>query len=346
MMAKRGPEASRRAGSGLPQVVSSTGKKRHASSAIRQGSVRQESSTTILLAEDSAIYRHLIGGHLREWGFNLQIANDGAAAWDLLQAPNAPRLVLLDWELPKIDGIELCRRIRQAQSDSNYTYIVLLTGKDGKDDLVEGMRAGADDYLAKPFHPPELEARLLGGKRILDLQRELMSARESLRVAATCDFLTGLLNRGEIVASLGRELVRGMREGGPVGIILADVDHFKNVNDSLGHSAGDAVLKEVAIRLRSDLRVYDGAGRYGGEEFLLILPGCDRVTTARRAKEIAGMVSATGIMSPKGIVPVTISMGVTCAESGKNSSIEALLNEADVALYRAKENGRNRVETY
>jgi len=298
----------------------------------------------VLLAEDSPVYRHLIGGYLREWGFDCQIAKDGAAAWELLQAPDAPRLALLDWVLPQLEGIELCRRIRK--SHSHYTYIVLLTGKDGKGDLVEGMRAGADDYLAKPFHPPELEARLLGGKRILDLQRELVSARESLRVAATYDFLTRQLNRGEIVALLSRELVRGKRETSPTGIILVDIDHFKNVNDSLGHSAGDAVLREVATRLKSDLRVYDGAGRYGGEEFLLILPGCELATTVRRAEEIGQLVSSAGIMSPNGVVQVTVSMGVTCAGSDRNASVESLLNEADVALYRAKENGRNRIEAY
>lgn len=305
---------------------------------------RQESIMKILLAEDSPVYRHLISGHLKAWGFDLQVAKDGAAAWELLQAPDAPRLALLDWVLPKIEGIELCRRIRKSPAHSHYTYIVLLTGKDGKDDLVEGMQAGADDYLAKPFHPPELEARLLVGKRILNLQHELVSARELLRVAATYDFLTGLLNRGEIVAWLDRELVRGRREATPVGIILADIDHFKNVNDSLGHSAGDAVLREVARRLKSGLRVYDGAGRYGGEEFLLILPGCDLETTVRRAQQIGRLVSATGVMSPKGSVEITVSMGVTCAGGGSNTSVESLLNEADVALYRAKENGRNRVE--
>jgi diguanylate cyclase (GGDEF)-like protein len=300
----------------------------------------------ILLAEDSPVYRHLISSHLRDWGFDLQIANDGAAAWELLQTPDAPRLALLDWVLPKIEGIELCRRIRQVQAQSQYTYILLLTGKDGKDDLVEGMRAGADDYLVKPFHPPELEARLLGGKRILDLQRELIAARESLRVAATCDFLTGLLNRGEIIAWLDRELVRGKREASPLGIILADIDHFKNVNDSLGHLTGDAVLREVSRRLKSDLRNYDGAGRYGGEEFLLILPGCDLATTIRRAKEIGKTVSATGVTSPKGIVQVTVSMGVTSIGGDKNARVEDLINRADIALYRAKKNGRNRVEAH
>jgi two-component system, cell cycle response regulator len=327
-------------------VVSTGVEVRDAITVGQRQSGEQGSQRKILLAEDSPVYRHLISGHLKEWGFDLQIAKDGAAAWKLLQAPDAPRLALLDWVLPKIEGVELCRRIRNAQALSDYTYIVLLTGKDAKNDLLEGMRAGADDYLAKPFHPPELKARLLAGKRILDLQGELVSARESLRVAATYDFLTGLLNRGEIVAWLDRELVRAKRETSPVGVILADIDHFKNVNDSHGHSAGDAVLKEVARRLKSDLRVYDGAGRYGGEEFVLILPGCDRATTVRRAEEIRRLVSSTGVMSPKGIERVTVSMGVTCAAGDRNTNVEALLNEADLALYRAKENGRNRVEAY
>jgi len=346
MVAKTGCAAvSRSEADGDKAVPSSAGVCKTTLGAGRESGER-ELTHRVLLAEDSPIYRHLISGHLKEWGFDFQIANDGAAAWELLQAPDAPRLALLDWVLPKIEGVELCRRIRKAQAQSDYTYIVLLTGKDGKDDLVVGLRAGADDYLTKPFHPQELEARLLVGKRILDLQRKLLSSQASLRVAATYDFLTGHLNRGEIVACLDRELVRGKRENSPIGIILVDIDHFKNVNDSLGHSAGDAVLKQVASRLKSDLRVYDAAGRYGGEEFLLVLPGCDLATAVRRAEQIGRVVSATGVMSPKGIVQVTVSMGVTCAASGRKASIEALLNEADSALYRAKENGRNRVEAY
>jgi diguanylate cyclase (GGDEF)-like protein len=298
----------------------------------------------ILLAEDSAVYRHLISGHLKEWGFELVIAKDGAEAWNLLQQPDAPTLVLLDWVLPEIDGIELCRRIRKAAVSGGYTYMIVLTGKDGKNDLVEGMEAGADDYLVKPFEPLELKARLLAGERILNLQRALVEARESLRMAATYDFLTRLLNRGEVMALLDRELIRGKRESRPVGIILADIDHFKGINDSFGHLAGDAVLIEVTKRLRSDLRAYDGAGRYGGEEFLLILPGCDLATTIRRAEKIRQMVSTEVIMIGKEAKKVTISIGATAAESDKMASAEALLREADTALYRAKANGRDRVE--
>jgi two-component system, cell cycle response regulator len=202
---------------------------------------------------------------------------------------------------------------------------------------LERMRAGADDYLAKPFHPPELEARLLVGKRILDPQRELTSARESLQFAATHDSLTGLINRGEIVSLIERELSRGKRESRPIGIILADIDHFKSVNDSLGHAAADAVLREVSERLKSGLRSYDGVGRYGGEEFVLILPGCDLAATVRRAQQICRRVSSAGIR-------VTLNMGISILQASDDASVESVLNEADVALYRAKEKGRNRVE--
>ena len=298
----------------------------------------------ILLAEDSAVYRHLISGHMKDWGFDFVIAKDGAEAWNLLQQPEAATLVLLDWVLPELDGLALCRRIRQAEVPGGYTYTILLTAKDGKSDLLEGMEAGADDYLVKPFEPLELRARLLAGERILNLQRELVEARESLRMAATYDFLTRLLNRGEIMALLERELTRGTREGSPVGIILADIDHFKSINDSFGHAAGDVALIEIATRLKSDLRVYDGAGRYGGEEFLLILPGCNLATTIRRAVEVGKLVSAEPITMGKETKRVTISMGAAAAECGRKVNVESLLHEADSALYRAKANGRDRVE--
>lgn len=185
---------------------------------------------------------------------------------------------------------------------------------------------------------------MLAGKRILNLQQELVEARESLRMAATYDFLSRLLNRVETVALLDRELIRGKRESRPVGIIMADIDHFKSINDSFWHLAGDAVLTEVAKRLKSDLRVYDGAGRYGGEEFSLILPGCDLATTIRRADKIRQLISAEVIVIGKETTKVTISMGATVAEFDRKVSVEVLVREADTALYCAKQNGRDRVE--
>jgi two-component system, cell cycle response regulator len=297
----------------------------------------------ILLAEDSPVYQHLIGGYLTEWGFDFELARDGAQAWKMLREPNAPMLALLDWVLPGIDGIEVCRNVRERGTTERYVYTILLTGKTDKNDLVRAMEAGADDYLVKPFDPPELRARLLAGKRILDLHDELASAQESLRFAAMHDFLTRLWNRAEIVSFLERELVRAKREKKPVGIVLLDVDHFKSINDSLGHRTGDLVLKELAQRLRSQLRGYDGVGRYGGEEFLLVLPGCDLGGALARTAEIQRSVAAAPFAPDLVKVSITVSMGVTIAHRGAVASA-TLLHDADLALYRAKNSGRNRIE--
>ena len=293
----------------------------------------------ILLVEDSAVDRRMIGDCLQEMGLHVEVAENGSDAWDMLQSADPPNLALLDWMLPGIDGLELCRRIRTISYDGAYIYTVMLTAKDRKRNLLIAMEAGADDYLAKPVDASELKARILAGKRILDLQ-------QSLRFAATHDFLTGLLNRGEILATLERELSRSEREGKPAGIILADLDHFKQINDTLGHAAGDDVLKEVAQRLRSDLRVYDLAGRYGGEEFLLVLPSCDLGAATRRADEIRQIVSANPVPTQAGPTPVTVSMGVTVTNCIPYLTSEAVLQHADAALYRAKRGGRNRVEAF
>jgi len=297
----------------------------------------------ILLAEDSRVYQHLIGGYLREWGFDVELVRDGAEAWKRLREPDAPILALLDWVLPGLDGIEVCRNIRKRSNNERYIYTVLLTGKSDKKDFVLAMEAGADDYVVKPFDAQELRARLLAGKRILDLNGELIAAQESLRFAGTHDFLTRLWNRAEIVSFLERELVRGMREKKPVGIVLLDIDHFKSINDSLGHRSGDAVLKELAQRLKSQLRVYDGVGRYGGEEFLLVLPGCDLAGALARTAEIQRSVAEAPFMPEPANVSITVSMGVTIAHRGEVDSA-TLLHDADLALYRAKNSGRDRVE--
>jgi diguanylate cyclase (GGDEF)-like protein len=260
----------------------------------------------------------------------------------LLQQPDSPKLVLLDWVLPDLDGIELCQRIRNAGESRPYVYVILLSGKDGRKNILTAMQAGVDDYLVKPFDESELRARVLVGKRILDLQQELISARESMRIAATHDSLTGLMNRGEVMDFLTRELARSKRDCKPVGIILADIDHFKSVNDSCGHLFGDEALKEIARRFRSKLRVYDAVGRYGGEEFLLILPGCDAMTTIIRADELRGHVASKPVVSAKTGRVITVSMGVVSSEQG--GTAEALLSQADCGLYRAKQKGRNRVE--
>jgi diguanylate cyclase (GGDEF)-like protein len=292
----------------------------------------------ILLVEDSRIDAHQISSYLDEWGFEFRAVRDGTEAWNLLQEADAPQLILLDWMLPGIDGIELCRRIRALSSGGTYFYTVMLTAKDKKQDLLTAMAAGADDYLAKPVDPSELKARVLVGRRILELQR-------SLRFAATHDFLTRLLNRAEILAGLKRELARSERTGQPVALIMGDLDHFKQINDSHGHPAGDEVLKDVALRLRSELRPYDLAGRYGGEEFLLILPSCDLAAASRRAEQLRLSVCRDPIHTQFESLSVTLSMGVAVSGAEAEFSVEELLQQADHALYRAKQKGRNRLET-
>ena len=298
----------------------------------------------VLIVEDSAIYRKLIGDHLQGWGFATTVAETGAAARKILEQPNSPKLVLLDWVLPDMDGTALCQQIRMAGASRHYVYMILLTSKEGRQNMLDAMEAGADDYLSKPFDESELKARLLVGKRILDLQEELVSAREAMRYAATHDSLTGLMNRGEVVDVLGRELERARRERKPVSVILADIDHFKNVNDSLGHLFGDAAIKEITLRLRSKLRVYDAIGRYGGEEFLLVLPGCDLKNAMARGNQLLEFVASKPVVSAGVEKPITVSMGVAVSTGVGPSELEALLGQADAGLYAAKEKGRNRVE--
>lgn len=291
----------------------------------------------ILLVEDSYLERHRLGTLLTDWGFEFVSVGSGTEAVKLVEAQNPPDLVLLDWVLPGLDGLDVLRRIRKL-GQGNYIYTIMLTSKNQKKDRHVAMEAGADDYLSKPVDAAELRSRIVVGKRIIELQ-------QSLRFAATHDFLTGMLNRSEIVAAVEREAARGSRDGKPATIILADIDHFKLVNDTLGHAAGDEVLKEVARRMKSELRNYDVVGRFGGEEFLIILPACDTVNGARRADEIRKLVAKDPIVTPFGKTSATVSMGVT-ATTSKRDSVAEFLREADMSLYAAKKNGRNRVEVF
>ena len=273
----------------------------------------------------------------------MTVDEDGIKAWEALQGESAPSLLVLDWMLTEIDGIELCRRIR-ARKQVIYPYVLLLTSKDDKQDLVYALEAGADDYLTKPFDVNELRARLRVGTRILTLQAELIIAREDLRFQTMHDRLTGLWNRGAVLEFLSCELDRAKRAGQSLGVIMADIDHFKAVNDSRGHLIGDAVLKEVAQRLAQSGRAYDWVGRYGGEEFLIVASNCNLEDIEKFAERLRWNIADKAVLTDIGEIPVTASFGAAVAAQAPYPSQDSLLTRADSALYRAKRKGRNRVE--
>ena len=297
----------------------------------------------VLIADDSLVSRHLLEATLRKWNYEVKVACDGSEAWNMLRSDDPPRIAILDWVMPGMSGPEVCKRVREhaKNGELNYTYLLLLTSKSQREDLIEGMEAGADDYLTKPFDQHELKVRLRAGSRVIDLQRELVAAREELREQATKDFLTRIWNRSSILDILQRELVRGAREKRSLGLVLADLDHFKTINDTFGHFAGDAVLREFTRRVSGAMRSYDAIGRYGGEEFLVVLPGCDDLCTASQAERMRVSVSQDPMMIDDQLHPLTASFGAVCFRPEMNVTAEALIRIADDALYQAKRQGRN-----
>ncbi len=295
----------------------------------------------VLIAEDDPVSRHLLEAFLVKWGYEVVAVTDGTAAERELRSDDAPRLAILDWMMPGINGIDICREVRRRAAEP-YIYILVVTAKGQKEDVLRGLEAGADDYLTKPYDPPELRARLRTGGRIVELHAQLIAAREQLRVEATHDPLTGLWNRSAVLEHLQRELARSEREKSSVAVILADVDKFKNINDTSGHLGGDAVLREVAVRLRASLRPYDGIGRYGGEEFLVVAPGCDAAGALKLAERLRASIGDTPVGTFEGVFAVTLSLGV--GTNRETCRADELVRAADAALYRAKEAGRNRVE--
>jgi two-component system cell cycle response regulator len=301
---------------------------------------------TVLIAEDDPLFRRILERSFEQWDYRVTTVENGLDAWEVLQKEDAPQLAILDWMMPGMDGIELCRRIR-GRCQVPYRYVLLLTAKDEKQDVIAGLEAGADDYLTKPFDMDELRARVRAGKRILDLQAALIHAQDDLQSAADHDSLTGLWNRAAILDLLKREVSRRRRTGHELGVIMADVDHFKTINDTRGHLIGDAVLKETTRRLAVNVRPYDAVGRYGGEEFLIVLPDCNADNLVIGAERLRHCIADHPIETCAGPIQITLSLGLKSVEQcdKEPADCETLLREADEALYAAKARGRNRVET-
>ena len=294
----------------------------------------------ILIAEDEPVSRRRLEAFLQKWGYTVLVTVDGADALRVLAQPDSPTLVVLDRMMPHIDGLEVCRRIRTISAE-RYVYVILLTANGHQNEIIEGFEAGADDYITKPFELSELKARVRTGARIVQLHEELIAAREQLRIEATHDSLTGLLNRTAFFDSLSKAVARARRHKTPLAIIMADLDQFKQINDTCGHLVGDFVLRETAARLRASLRASDIIGRFGGEEFVVAVPEVDLPAVMALAERVRESICQRPFDAPDRRIAVTMSLGVTATSNMEQSG--RLLDVADRALYEAKRDGRNRV---
>ncbi len=296
----------------------------------------------VLVADDSSVYRKLVEHALAEDSCSVSFASSGHQAIEILEREH-PDLVVTDWMMPDLTGIELCQRIR-TNAESAYTYVIILTSNAEKENVVKGLSAGADDYLTKPFDRNELLARVHVGRRLIDLHRQIEAKNKLLEELALTDPLTGLPNRRAIEDWSARQLSGAARHGFPIWVVLMDLDHFKSVNDTYGHDAGDTVLKKFGEVLRNNTRLSDISGRIGGEEFLLVLTHADENSVVVVLDRIRKQLAAERFEWNGSAINVTASFGVAGFSGKKAPEFKQLLKQADAALYRAKDLGRNRVE--
>lgn len=290
----------------------------------------------VLIAEDEPISCRALERSIAGWGYETVTAKNGREAWEAVRK-NEIRIAVLDWMMPGMDGLELCRKIRQKYQEkkSKYIYIILLTGRDQQGDIITGLSAGADDYITKPFSFLELKVRIQNGERIIKVE-------DSQIELASYDSLTKVWNRNKILEFFKEELDRSRRENQATGLIIIDVDKFKNVNDSFGHYIGDEVLIEVTDRLKESIRGYDKLGRYGGDEMIVVLPNCGLTHVRTIAERLRLSVCKKKIKTKKGLLAITISLGGTSSDISPKASADELVQASDRALYSAKRRGRNR----
>jgi diguanylate cyclase (GGDEF)-like protein len=295
----------------------------------------------ILIADNDSNGRGSLRHTLEGWGFEVAEAEDGDEALDVLSGSHPPTLAILDEATAGNDGVAACKEIRR-RSHGPYVYIIILfEAARERRDLLAALESGADEVLTRPYDLSELRARICVGRRIVELQDELLAARESIRTQASHDSLTGLLTRGAILDVLQREASRAERLGQAFGILLVDLDHFKKVNDVHGHLVGDAVLREAARRMANSVRPYDTVGRYGGEEFLITLPGCDEKRSMTVAERLRKAVAGAPFRCMEIDLAITASLGAAVFDPASCPPLDSLVHAADSALYRAKDGGRN-----
>ena len=296
----------------------------------------------LLIAEDDNVTRLTLSACLRSWGYKVTAVGNGQEAYEILAEPNGPRLALLDWEMPGLDGTEICEKLC-AIRDLPFRYLILLTGHDSEESIITALEKGADDYITKPWKPGELRARLGVGQRTVQVHEQLEEQTRQLALAAQTDYLTRIWNRSAVIGRLEEELSRAGREKAALSVFMMDVDHFKKVNDTYGHAAGDHVLIEVAHRLREACRPYDVVGRYGGEEFLAVIWNASSEATQMLAERFRETIASKPIRADSETIPITISLGAAWKPPQMRVDMRILINEADKMLYQAKETGRNRV---
>jgi diguanylate cyclase (GGDEF)-like protein len=297
----------------------------------------------ILVADDEPLSRHVLQAAVEQLGHRWTAAENGQAAWHCFNQ-DKPDVLLTDLLMPEVDGLELCRRVR-ADARAGYTYIILVTVLGDRHDVVRGMEAGADDYLVKPLQLFDLQARLIAAQRVTDLHAELARHRAELAHLARHDPLTGLGNRRSLEDDVAVLHARSRRYGRGFALAMCDLDRFKAYNDTYGHQAGDQALRTVAATIAGELRLGDSVYRYGGEEFLLVLPEQTLDTAVVAVERVRSAVERLAIPQPAAgpDAMLTVSAGIAAFGPGEATTVEALLARADAALYRAKAAGRNQL---
>lgn len=300
----------------------------------------------ILIVDDDPVTRKLLERTLTKRGYPVTVMDDGRKAFERFQKEFFP-LVVSDWMMPGMDGLEICKAIRGVETEG-YVFIILLTSRDNREDIVRGLEAGADDYLTKPFNPAELVARINTGVRVLELERSLKMANDEIRTLSITDQLTGCYNRLYMAERMDPEIKRAKRYGHWLSVIMCDLDHFKNVNDTYGHQTGDTVLKGFVDIINASTRdKVDWAVRYGGEEFIIILPETDLQGAQVVAERLRNSVAETAFTADGVTFSITASFGVTSLNEKtpwEKLSIDVIIQQADGLLYAAKDGGRNQVK--